>query len=140
MPSTDPWKLCENPETAWEEHIAHKKICNSLEGLGQRVTREAFGLATSFEARAGAFGPLINFNAEYDALPGIGHACGHNLITTAALTGFLAAAHVIKRFGLPGQVSCLGTPAEESGGGKIALLVAGAYRDVSASLMVYGST
>lgn len=107
-----------------------------LEGLGFEVTRHAYGLATAFEVRVGNRGPVINFNAEYDALPGIGHAYGHNLIATASVGAFLAVAHVIKSQDLPGQVVCLGTPAEELGGGKIALLDAGAYKDVTASLMV----
>lgn len=79
----------------------------------------------------------MNFNAEYDALPDLGHACGHNLIATASVTGFVALAYVIGKFGLPGQAQLLGTPAEEDGGGKIDLIRAGAYGKVDASLMVY---
>lgn len=130
-------QIHDNPEIAWEEHFAHDTICELLEGFGFEVTRHAYGLATAFEARMGTSGPLINFNAEYDALPGIGHACGHNLITTASVTGYLAVAHILSKYRLPGRIVCLGTPAEEAGGGKIALLNAGAYQDVTASLMVY---
>lgn len=79
----------------------------------------------------------MNFNAEYDALPDIGHACGHNLIATASVTGFLALAFAIQKFGLPGQAQLLGTPAEEDGGGKIDLIQAGAYKKVDVSLMMY---
>lgn len=81
-------------------------------------------------------GRCVNFNAEYDALPEIGHACGHNLIATASVTAFVVLAFVIDKFGLPGQAKLLGTPAEEDGGGKIDLIAAGAYKDVDASIMV----
>ena len=67
----------------------------------------------------------------------MGHACGHNLIATAGLTGFLALAYVMERLGVDGTVHCLGTPAEEAGGGKIVLLEKGAFKDVDVSLMVY---
>ena len=77
----------------------------------------------------------MNFNAEYDALPDIGHACGHNLIATASLTAFLALSFALKAYGIPGRTQLLGTPAEEIGGGKIVLLKAGAYDGVDASLM-----
>lgn len=79
----------------------------------------------------------MNFNAEYDALPGMGHACGHNLIATASVAGFLALAYAIKKFGIDGRVQLLGTPAEEDGGGKIDLLDAGAYEEADVSLMMY---
>ena len=85
---------------------------------------------------SGSGGRLANFNAEYDALPGIGHACGHNLIATAAVTGFIGLAYVLNRFRINGRVQLLGTPAEEDGGGKIDLLKAGAYNEVDVSLMM----
>lgn len=74
-----------------------------LESLGFEVTRYAYGIATAFEASVGEVGLLINFNAEYDALPGIGHACGHNLIATTSLTAFLATAHILEKYDLPGR-------------------------------------
>lgn len=77
----------------------------------------------------------MNFNAEYDALPNIGHACGHNLIATSSLAAFLSLSFALRDFGLPGRTQLLGTPAEESGGGKVELLNAGAYKDVDVSLM-----
>lgn len=95
---------------------------------------------TSFEARAESSrgsGRCINFNLEYDALPGLGHACGHNLIATAGLTGFLALSFAMKRFNIPGRTQLLGTPAEEGGGGKIILLERGAYEGVDVSLMMF---
>jgi metal-dependent amidase/aminoacylase/carboxypeptidase family protein len=83
----------------------------------------------------GAGGGLVTYNAEFDALPGIGHACGHNLIATSAVAAFLATAEAIKEHMIEGRVRLLGTPAVEGGGGKIALLNAGAYKGVDACLM-----
>ncbi|KAF4449897.1 hypothetical protein F53441_6902 [Fusarium austroafricanum] len=127
----------ENPELAYKEHSAHDAICDLLEGLGYEVTRHAYGLETAFEAISGSGGRTVNFNAEYDALPGMGHACGHNLIATASVTGFIALSHVLKSFKVNGRVQILGTPAEEDGGGKIDLLNAGAYDKVEVSLMMH---
>lgn len=106
-----------------------------MSDLGYKVTRHAYGLKTSFEVEAGHGGALITYNAEYDALPGIGHACGHNLIATSSLAAFLATAEALSEEGLEGRVRLLGTPAEEDGGGKIDLIDAGAYRGVDACLM-----
>lgn len=125
---------------AYKESNAHDRICDFLESLDIPVTRHAYGLSTAFEATAKAgnySGRCVNFNAEYDALPDLGHACGHNLIATASVTGFVALACVIGKFGLPGQAQLVGTPAEEDGGGKIDLIHAGAYGNVDAALMVY---
>jgi amidohydrolase len=99
------------------------------------VTRHAYGLKTSFVAEFGTGGALIVYNAEMDALPGMGHACGHNLIATSSLAAFLATAEALHADGGEGRVRILGTPAEEDGGGKIDLLRAGAYKDVDACLM-----
>ncbi|KAJ6134436.1 hypothetical protein N7523_000758 [Penicillium sp. IBT 18751x] len=126
------------PELAYEEHKAHDVICDFLQSQGIPTTRHAYGLSTAFEALVGRTpGRCVNFNAEYDALPDIGHACGHNLIATASVTGFVALAFVIREFGLPGQAQLLGTPAEEDGGGKIDLIQAGAYRLPDISLMMH---
>lgn len=86
---------------------------------------------------AGSEGRLVNFNAEYDALPEIGHACGHNLISIGSVAGFLGLAYAISKFNLKGRAQLLGTPAEEDGGGKIDLLKAGAYAATDVSLMMY---
>lgn len=99
------------------------------------MTRHAYGLDTSFEVLSGTGGRLINFNAEYDALPDIGHACGHNLISTSSVAAFIALSLALKKFGLPGRTQLLGTPAEENGGGKAKLIEAGAYKGVDISLM-----
>lgn len=129
-------QIHENPELAYKEHIAHDAICDLLEGFGHHVKRHAYGLLTAFEAISGKGVRTVNFNAEYDALPGMGHACGHNLIATASVTGFLALSHVLEKFGVDGKVQLLGTPAEEDGGGKIDLLNAGAYGKIDVSLMM----
>ncbi|KAJ5128148.1 hypothetical protein N7448_008927 [Penicillium atrosanguineum] len=127
-----------HPELAYEEHYAHDTICNFLEKQGFTVTRHAYGLDTSFEALSGSGGRLVNFNAEYDALPGIGHACGHNLIATSSIAAFLALSFTLKKYGIPGRTQLLGTPAEENGGGKAKLIDAGAYKNVDISLMAHG--
>ena len=125
-----------NPETAFAECKAHDAICDYLESRGFEVTRHSYGLRTSFEARYGSGGRCVNFNAEYDALPGVGDACGHNLIATAGVTGSLGLANALQKSGCEGRVQLLGTPAEEDGGGKILLLEAGAYNDVDVSLLM----
>lgn len=85
----------------------------------------------------GTGGRLVVFNCEYDALPGIGHACGHNLIATSSIASFLAVVAALKEHPIPGRVRLLGTPAEEGGGGKIKLIDAGAYAGVDACLMTH---
>jgi metal-dependent amidase/aminoacylase/carboxypeptidase family protein len=103
------------------------------------VTRHAYGVETAFEVLSGEGGRLIGINAEYDALPEVGHACGHNLIACAGITAFLGMHFALKKRGLTGRVQLLGTPAEEAHGGKISLLNAGAYKGVDAVLMTYVS-
>ena len=87
---------------------------------------------------AGRDGPRIAFIAEYDALPGIGHACGHNLICTAAIAAATAVVRALDGSGVQGEVLVIGTPAEEGGGGKIKLLDAGAFKGVDAAMMFHG--
>ncbi|KAJ5497599.1 hypothetical protein N7463_009586 [Penicillium fimorum] len=130
-------EIWSNPELAYQEHRAHNTICDFLEAQGFTVTRHAYGLDTSFEVLSGAGGRLVNFNAEYDALPGIGHACGHNLIATSSIAAFLALSFAIRKFNVPGRAQLLGTPAEENGGGKAKLIDAGAYKNVDISLMAH---
>jgi len=99
------------------------------------VEYPAYGLPTAFAARAGGDGPHLVICAEYDALPGVGHACGHNVIAAAAVGTGLALLPVLGEVGL--RVTVLGTPAEESGGGKVDLINAGAFEDVTAALMMH---
>ena len=122
---------------AYEEHKAHDAFVKLLTELGYTVVPHAFGLETSFSAEFGSGGRLIIFNAEYDALPGIGHACGHNLIASSSLAAFLGTAAALRSSKSPGRVRLLGTPAEEGGGGKLKLIEGGAYRGCAASLMVH---
>ncbi|KAJ0413378.1 hypothetical protein BJY00DRAFT_322054 [Aspergillus carlsbadensis] len=130
-------KIHGNPELAYEEYKAHDNIISLLRGLGFSVQPHAHGLATSFVAEYGSGGRLVAFNAEYDALPGIGHACGHNLIATMSIAAFLGVAHALKANKIPGRVRLIGTPAEEGGGGKIKIIDAGGFRGVDACLMTH---
>lgn len=122
---------------AYEEHKAHGTFVKLLKKLGFDVVPHAFGLETAFSADFGSGGRLVIFNAEYDALPGIGHACGHNLISSSSLAAFLGTAAALRSSKSPGRVRLLGTPAEEGGGGKLKLIEAGAYEGCAASLMVH---
>ncbi|KAG9245789.1 hypothetical protein BJ878DRAFT_334588 [Calycina marina] len=125
-------KIHDNPELNFREYIAHEVITTFLESQkGWEVTRSAYGLETAFVAvfDSGTPGPVISYNAEYDALAGIGHACGHNLIAIVSIGAALAAAAALTHFSLPGKVLIFGTPGEEGGGGKIMLLERGAYTD-----------
>ncbi|EPE03902.1 metal-dependent amidase aminoacylase carboxypeptidase [Ophiostoma piceae UAMH 11346] len=127
-----------NPELGYEEYKAHDAICSLLESLGFTVARNAYGLETAFCAEYGVGGRVVAYNAEYDALPGIGHACGHNLIATMSIAAFLGVAATMKARGLKeGRVRLIGTPAEEGGGGKLKIIDAGGFADVDASLMVH---
>ncbi|KAI1416448.1 hypothetical protein F5Y13DRAFT_153971 [Hypoxylon sp. FL1857] len=130
--------LHQHPETAYEEIFAHDTITKFLEARGFIVKRSTYGLATSFEAEVGSSGPLVVICAEYDALPRIGHACGHNLIATSSIAAFLGAAVALKQSGAAGRLRILGTPAEEGGGGKAKLIDAGAFKDdISAAIMAH---
>jgi len=126
-----------NPELAFEEEQACAWLCELLEGAGLEVERGVGDLPTAFAARAGS-GPLhVVVCAEYDALPAVGHACGHNLIAAMAAGAGLALARVADDAGL--RVTVLGTPAEEGGGGKILLLQRGAFEGAHAAMMVHPS-
>ena len=124
-----------HPELNFEEQFAHDLLTDVLAGEGLAVTRAARGVDTAFEATAGNAGPTIAVLCEYDALPGIGHACGHNVIAAAGLGAGLAAAALADELG--GRVVIMGTPAEEGGGGKIRLIDAGAFDGIDAAMMVH---
>jgi amidohydrolase len=124
-----------HPELNYEEHFAHDLLVSTLERHGLEVEAHACGLDTAFVARAGSSGPTIAILCEYDALPEIGHACGHNIIATAGLGAGLALAAVIEELG--GRVVIMGTPAEEGGGGKVKMARAGAFEGVDAALMIH---
>ena len=127
--------MYENPETAHQEHESSAKLSDFLASHGFEVTYPAYGLETSFEATIGTSGPRVVICCEYDALPEVGQACGHNIIATAALGAGVAAGSVAQDLGI--RVTVLGTPAEEGGGGKVALIDAGAFADAAASMMVH---
>ena len=123
------------PEVAFEEVLASGWVATLLGSAGFAVTRDLGGLPTAVSGVYGS-GPLhVAIIAEYDALPGVGHACGHNIICAAAVGAALGLAAVADEVGL--RVSLIGTPAEEGGGGKIRLLEAGAFAGVHAALMVH---
>src|SRR5215831_3096384 len=122
-------KIHAHPELRFEEKQASAWIADTVEQAGVPVERGVGGLPTAFRARIGRGGKArIAILAEYDALPEIGHACGHNLIAGGAVGAFLGLASIAKE--LDGEVVLLGTPAEEGGGGKIKLLEAGAFEGV----------
>ena len=124
-----------NPELLFEEVRSSRWVAELLEEGGFAVDYGVCDLPTSFVATAGS-GPLtIALCAEYDALPGVGHACGHNLIATAAAGAGLTLAPVADDVGL--TVKVMGTPAEEGGGGKILMLERGAFAGVDAAMMVH---
>jgi amidohydrolase len=129
-------KIHASPELRFEEHKAAAWIGELVENRGFKVERGLAGMPTSFRARAGkSGGPKIAILAEYDALPDIGHACGHNLIAASAVGAFFAIAKVAEKLG--GEAILLGTPAEEGGGGKIKLIDAGAFEGVAAAMMFH---
>lgn len=129
--------MYENPETAYEERRSSARLAQFLEEAGFTVEVPAYGLETAFVARAGASGPQVVVCAEYDALPGVGHACGHNIIATAALGAGLALLPLTDELGF--RLTILGTPAEEHYGGKVDLIEAGAFEDVAAAMMIHPS-
>ena len=113
-----------HPELAFEEHHAHAALTDFLEQRGFAVERGAYGMETAFKAVAGSGGPAIAVMCEYDSLPGIGHACGHNLIAASGVAVALGLQATLGEGN--GTVVVLGSPAAEGGGGKIRLLDAGA--------------
>ncbi len=125
------------PELNFEERHAHDVLTDAAEAAGFSVQRGAFDLPTAFSASAGDGGPRVVICCEYDALPEIGHACGHNLIAAAGLGAGIGAAAGLAAAAAPGRVVVLGTPAEEGGGGKIALIERGAFEGADAALMAH---
>ena len=129
----------ERPELGFEERFAAGVLSAALADGGFEVERSAFGIETSFAGRIGhGDGPHIVICCEYDALPEIGHGCGHNIIAAAGLGAGLALAPLVEDLG--GRLTVLGTPAEELGrGGKIALLERGAFDGADVAMMVHPS-
>ena len=123
------------PELAFEERFAADSLADYLESEKVTVQRGAGGLETAFVAEAGSGGPVVAILGEYDALPGIGHGCGHNLMGTAAVGAFLALRDTLD--GVRGRVRIVGCPAEERGNGKVLLMAGGAFEGVEAALMYH---
>jgi amidohydrolase len=124
-----------HPETAFEEHRAATAVTALLEREGFEVERGTCGMATAFVATAGAGPVRIGICAEYDALPGVGHACGHNVIAASSVGAAIGLASVADDVGA--TVVLLGTPAEEGGGGKVLMLDGGAFDGLDAAMMVH---
>jgi amidohydrolase len=124
-----------HPELCFEEHRASAWVAGALADAGVAVQGGAAGLETALTATVGAGDLTLGVCAEYDALPAIGHACGHNVIAAAAVGTALALDGVAEDFGL--TVRLLGTPAEEGGGGKILMLDRGAFDGVHGAMMVH---
>jgi amidohydrolase len=130
-------RIYKNPEIRFEEVKASAWLAELLAGEGLTVEKPFCDLPTAFRATAGK-GPLhIAVCAEYDALPEIGHACGHNIIATAGAGAGIAAAAVADAIGA--TVSVIGTPAEEGGAGKVIILERGGFKGVHAAMMVHPS-
>jgi amidohydrolase len=129
-----------NPEIAFEEFESAALLCQTLEENGFRVEQGVAGLETAFVATLSGQdgGPTVAFLAEYDALPGLGHACGHNLIGTSAVGAGLAMKAVLPE--VTGTVQVIGTPGEEGGGGKAILVEGDVFEGVDAAMMVHPSS
>jgi amidohydrolase len=133
-------RIHDTPELAFREEKASAWLADFLEKHGAKVERGVGGLSTAFRATiegTGA-GPTVAIMAEYDALPGIGHACGHNVIATAGTGAGAAIAAALGTVPFAGRIQVIGTPAEEGGAGKVKLLDAGVFEDVDAAMMIHG--
>jgi amidohydrolase len=140
LTSTSDWMYA-NPEIGLQEHQASARLSEILGEFGASVERGIAGMPTAFAANlpGSGVGPKVAIIAEYDALPEVGHGCGHNIIATSALGAALALARISSQ--LPGQVVVVGTPAEESAvpnaGGKIPILDHGYFEGVDAAIMMH---
>jgi len=128
----------DNPELGFKEEKASVWLTNYLEDKGFHVERGIAGLPTAFRATYGQGSPRVALLAEYDALPKIGHGCGHNIIGVSAVGAGVASKHIIDQLG--GRVVVLGTPGEEGFGGKIDMVKAGAFREIDVAMIVHPDT
>ncbi|MFQ5996809.1 MAG: amidohydrolase, partial [Dehalococcoidales bacterium] len=128
-------KIHANPEVAFQEVKSANWLIEYLREKGFSIKQGICGLATAFRASYGQGKPAIAILAEYDALPKLGHACGHNLIATSAVGAGVAAKLAIDRFG--GTILVIGTPGEEMYGGKVIMANKGAFDDVDMVMMVH---
>ena len=134
--SAEIWR---NPELSFEEHKAHDLLTSYLEKKGFAVERGHTGLDTAFRATFGSGRkPNVCVICEYDALPGIGHACGHNLIAEAGVAAGLGVKAALETSGAPGgTLTVMGTPAEEEGSGKVRLFENGAFENIDTAMMIH---
>ncbi len=136
--------MYENPELGSEEYKAYALLTEELERQGAKVEKQLLGIPTAFSAswKGEKKGPKVAVLAEYDALPGVGHGCGHNLIAASAIGSGVAAARVVRD--LPGDILVVGTPAEEgrgpSAGSKVIMAKKGFWDDVDAAIMLHPAT
>ncbi|MFQ4150410.1 M20 family metallopeptidase [Arthrobacter sp. LAPM80] len=129
-------KLHQHPETGFQEHQAVRWLADELKTIpGVRIEVGLGKLPTALKAEAGTGELVLSICAEYDALPGIGHACGHNIIASAALGAFTALAPLADLLDI--KVRLLGTPAEENGGGKVLMLEQGDFDGTHAAMMIH---
>lgn len=127
-----------HPETGFREFRSVRAVGDLLARHGLDLETGVGGIPTAFRSRIGSDqGPQVVVTAEYDALPGVGHGCGHNVIAASSVGAFLALAPLVAQGRLPGGVTLLGTPAEEGGGGKELLVQAGAFDGFDASVMIH---
>lgn len=134
-------RIHDRPEIMFEEHFAHDTLCDFMERHGFVVTRHYLGLETAWRAEFthGSGGRTLGINSEMDALPLIGHACGHNLIAVSGVGVAIAVQSALQTYDVPGRIILLGTPGEEGGGGKAMLLERGGYKDMDVCLMCHPS-
>lgn len=130
-------RIHDNPETGFQELRACEWLTDYLERYGFKMERGVCGMETAFRGTYGEGGPAIALLAEYDALPELGHACGHNIICTAAVGAAVAVRGAVDERG--GSVVVIGTPAEEMYGGKVVMAERGAFTDIDAAMMVHPS-
>ena len=130
-------EIWRNPELGFEENKAHQVLTDFLEKKGFSVERGYCGISTAFRATFGSGGPNVCVICEYDALPEIGHACGHNLIAEAGVAAGLGVKAFLEETGSSGRLTVMGTPAEEGGGGKVSLIEKGAFEGIDLAMMVH---
>ncbi|MEK7248043.1 MAG: M20 family metallopeptidase, partial [Chloroflexota bacterium] len=129
-------RIHETPEIAFEEHQSSAMLADFLAENGFEVERGVCELPTAFRATFGSGSPRIAFVAEYDALPGIGHGCGHNIIGTASTAAGIVVKELLAEAG-GGTVQVIGTPAEEAAGGKVYMIARGAFDGLDCAMMVH---
>ncbi|KIJ55799.1 hypothetical protein M422DRAFT_24314 [Sphaerobolus stellatus SS14] len=132
-------KIHGNPELKFEEKYAHDVLTEFMSSHAFEVTPHFLGLETAWKAtfKHGSGGRVIGVNSEMDALPGIGHACGHNLIAIIGVGISLAIRAALIKHDIPGEVVLYGTPGEEGGGGKVMMIERGGYKEMDACLMAH---